>query len=95
MALDTRCISQRPDLLGESPVWDCDNGCLYWVDGVSRLVKRYVPATGGYREWSTPSIVGSVALGLSNTLVVALTDGIYSLCLDTGEFTQLFRPDRW
>ncbi len=93
MTLYIRCISDRPDLLGESPVWDADNGWLYWVDGVSRLVRRWEPARGTFREWQTPSMVGSVALDRGNSVVVGLADGIYSLDLDSGGLTPLMRPE--
>jgi sugar lactone lactonase YvrE len=93
MTLDISCISERPDFLGESPVWDFDNGWLYWVDGFSRLVRRWEPATARFREWSTPSMVGSVALGAGNTLVVGLVDGIYCLDLETSAVEPLFVPE--
>ncbi|MGE0653930.1 MAG: SMP-30/gluconolactonase/LRE family protein [Alphaproteobacteria bacterium] len=93
MTLDIRCISERPDFLGESPVWDFDNGWLYWVDGFSRLVRRWEPSTGAFRDWPTPSMVGSVALGRGNTLVVGLVDGIYALDLETGALNPLLRPE--
>lgn len=92
MTLDIRRISQRPDFLGESPVWDADNGWLYWVDGFSRLVRRWEPGSGSFREWSMPSMVGCVALGEDDTLVVGLADGIYRLDLETSGLVPLFRP---
>jgi L-arabinonolactonase len=93
MTLAIRCISQRHDLLGESPVWDSENGWLYWVDGFARLVRRHDPRTGEFREWSTPTMVGSIALGPGTTLVAGLVDGIYTLDLETGLFTPLFKPE--
>ena len=93
MTIDMRCISQQADFLGESPVWDIDNGWLYWVDGFSRLVRRWEPKTDTFREWSTPSMVGSVALGAGNSVVVGLVDGIYALDLDSSELTPLLKPE--
>ncbi|BCH23891.1 SMP-30/gluconolactonase/LRE family protein [Mesorhizobium sp. L-8-3] len=93
MTLDVRCISERPDFLGESPVWDADNNWLYWVDGFSRLVRRWEPATGSFREWSTPSMVGSVALGLGDCVVVGLVDGIFSLDLGNSSLAPLLKPE--
>jgi sugar lactone lactonase YvrE len=93
MTIDMRCISDRADLLGESPVWDADNGWLYWVDGSSLLIRRWEPATGTFREWPMPSMVGSVALGQSSSLVVGLADGIYALNLDTSALSPLLRPE--
>lgn len=86
-------ICDKPDMLGESPVWDGDNACLYWVDGVSRTIRSHDPASGEFRCWEAPSMVGSVALGQGRTLVAGLADGIYSLDLDSGAFTPLFVLD--
>lgn len=85
-------LGETPDLLGESPVWDSELQCLYWVDSVSRLIRRYHLATDSYRQWPTPSMVGCVGLGAGNTLIAGLADGIYSMDLDSGEFTALFQP---
>jgi sugar lactone lactonase YvrE len=74
-------------------VWDHDNQRLYWVDGVSRLIRSFEPASGAFREWSTPSMVGSVGLGQGNTLIAALVDGIYAFDMDSAEFTPLLRPE--
>ena len=93
MSLQIRCISERKDFLGESPVWDAENGWLYWVDGFSQLVRRWEPASGVFREWRTPSMVGSVGLGHAGTVVVGLADGIYALDLDTSDLTPLLRPE--
>lgn len=86
-------VSGRADMLGESPVWDADNNCLYWVDGFSKLVRRWEPASGAFYEWSTPSMVGSVALGSAGTVVVGLVDGIYALDLLNSDLTPIMRPD--
>jgi L-arabinonolactonase len=92
MPLRVSRISVSADLLGESPVWDCERRRLYWVDGVSRRVRSYEPASGATRDWTVPSTVGSVALGQGETLIVALVDGIYGLDLGTSAVTPLFRP---
>lgn len=86
-------VSREPDLLGESPVWDGRDRILYWVDGVSRLIHAHDPATGAFRSWKTPSMVGSIALGNGRTLITGLADGIYELDIDTGAFSPIFRPE--
>lgn len=93
MKLDIHVVSGRADLLGESPVWDADAERLYWVDGVSRLIRSYDPATGAFQDWGAPSTIGSVALGPAGSLVAGLVDGIYTMDLATGAFTRIFRPD--
>lgn len=92
MPLRVSRISATADLLGESPVWDCARQRLYWVDGVSRRVHGYEPASGATRDWTVPSTVGSVALGQGETLIVALVDGIHCLDLVSGAVTPLFQP---
>lgn len=93
MPLRMSPISDRPDLLGESPVWDAERQRLYWVDSVSRRIRSYEPASGAFRDWSTPSPVGSIALGAGDTLVAGLADGVYRLDLETGAFAPVFLPE--
>ena len=93
MTIHYSLVSETPDLLGESPVWDYDNKRLYWVDGVSRRIRCHVPASGAFQSWDTPSMVGSIALGEGGTLVVGLADGIYLLDLASGGFSPLMIPE--
>lgn len=93
MKLDVRPVSERADFLGESPVWDPERRLLYWVDGFSRLIRSFDPATGAFGEWSVPSMVGSIGLGGGNTLIAALVDGIYSFDLSDGQLLPLLRPE--
>lgn len=85
-------IGEYPDLLGESPVWDAQHGCLYWVDSVGCSIRRYTPATQRFDKWKTPSVIGCVALGQKNTLIAGLSDGFYQLDLATGEFSEIMLP---
>jgi len=93
MSLHVSRVSAQADLLGESPVWDGRRGRIYWVDGVSRLIRAHDPETGAFHSWQSPSTVGSIALGDGDTLVAGLVDGIYRLDLATGAFSPVFRPD--
>ena len=93
MAPQVSRISAVAAQLGESPVWDVERQRLYWVDGVSRRVHAYEPANGTARHWDVPAMVGSVALGQGDTLIVALVDGIYRLDLGSGAPTSLFLPE--
>lgn len=93
MALRVSRISATAAQLGESPVWDADRQRLYWVDGVTRRVHAYEPASGVARHWDVPSMIGSIALGQGDTLVAALAEGIHRLDLGSGELTPLFVPE--
>lgn len=91
MLLSARRVSSTPSMLGESPVWDAQNECLYWVDGVSCKIHRYNLRSGSFQEWSLPSMVGSVGLSQGHRLVVGLQDGIYELDLETTDLRALFK----
>lgn len=90
MLLSATRLSAAPSLLGESPVWDGLNECLYWVDGVGCKIHRHSFATGEIREWVLPSMVGSIGLSTGNRLVVGLRDGIYEFDLETSDLRTLF-----
>lgn len=90
--LSVECVSERPDMLGESPVWDSHHQRLFWVDSFGKVIRSYSPAEKSFSEWAAPSMVGSVALGPANTLVAGLLDGIYQLSLSDGSFVPLMRP---
>jgi sugar lactone lactonase YvrE len=86
-------LDLAPDMLGESPVWDPDAATLYWVDTVGRKVRSWHPASGRENAWTTPSMVGSIALAESDSLIVALQDGFYRLWLATKQVELLWRPE--
>jgi len=68
--------------LGEGPVWDVEDGCLYWLDGTGRRVGnpsiwRLNPRTGRTRHWSLDHDVGALAIRRGGGAVLALADGFY------------------
>jgi sugar lactone lactonase YvrE len=69
---DIRCVLQARALLGQGPLWDVEDHCLYWVDIKGRAVHRFDPAAGRDTQWLMPEIVGSVARRAAGGLVVAL-----------------------
>ena len=82
-ALGIRLLPTGCDQLGESPVWDARDGSLTWVDTRRRLVRRWTEGQP-LREWATPADVGSLALGPSGWLMLALEDGLAWLRLADG-----------
>lgn len=69
-------VGTQVDILGESPVWDGEGRCLYWVDIRQPAIRRFVPTTGMLDTWSMPGLVGSIALADEGRLVVALPRSI-------------------
>jgi sugar lactone lactonase YvrE len=68
--------------LGEGPVWDVEDGCLYWLDGTGRRVGnpsiwRLDPRTGRSRHWSLDHDIGALAIRRGGGAVLALADGFY------------------
>jgi sugar lactone lactonase YvrE len=90
---DTRCVLPARALLGEGPLWDPEDRCLYWVDIKGRAVHRFDPATGRDTRWPTPETVGSLARRARGGLVLALRSGFHALDLDTGAITALLEPE--
>lgn len=68
-------LTATPDLLGESPVWDPEAQCLWWIDGVAGKVRR-MRVTGNTpaeaESFSFDGHVGSIALADEGCLIVAL-----------------------
>jgi L-arabinonolactonase len=77
------------DLIGESPVWDPREGALYWVDIRGQRVQRWTGGDDPVAQWSTPQMVGSIALAAPGRLLLALEHGFSWLALDSGVVTPL------
>lgn len=48
--------------VGESPVWDAQRQCLFWVDIPGRSLWCWNASTGQTRQWPTPEMTGCIAL---------------------------------
>lgn len=83
----TEIIGTTRDRLGECPLWDTRDQSLYWIDSKERLVRRL--RGGEYRQWATPSDVGSIALTRRGRLVLSVEDGFHLLELGTGATRRL------
>ena len=84
------CVLNDANHLGESPLWDVEDGVLYWVDGTGRRVGnpsiwRLDPRTGDKRSWSLDHDVGAIALRQGGGAVLALDDGFYFFDFDSGQ----------
>src|SRR3954471_13617411 len=89
MNFNIECVLQCHNHLGEGPVWDIEEGCLYWVDGTGRRVGnpslwRVVSASGATKHWSLDHDGGALALRRGGCAVLALDDGFYFFDLGSG-----------
>lgn len=87
--MEFEIISQGRDELGESPLWDTQAQCLYWIDSRRHLVQRLHTASGAYQSWTMPHEIGSIALCESGRLLVALQTDLHLLDLATGALSPL------
>ncbi len=63
--------------VGEAPLWDPENNCLYWSDHAERRVHRYSADTGEIELLIEDAHVGGMALNQPGGLVLAGSDGLH------------------
>jgi len=90
MTVKIECILECENHLGEGPVWDVEEGRLYWVDGTGRRVGkpavwRMDPRTGKVENWALEKDIGALALRKNGGAVMALADGFYFFDFATGK----------
>ena len=98
MSIRIECVVQCGNHLGEGPVWDAEDGCLYWVDGTGRRVGnpsiwRLDPRSGQTNHWSLTHDVGALALRRRGGAVLALDDGFYFFDFTTGQLDLIALVD--
>jgi sugar lactone lactonase YvrE len=59
-------------IVGESPVWNIKEQCLYWVDIPNKRIHRFDPWSGRNQTFLQPEIVTCVALRARGGLVLTL-----------------------
>jgi sugar lactone lactonase YvrE len=90
MSIKIECILECENHLGEGPVWDVEEGRLYWVDGTGPRVGkpamwRLDPKTGKVENWNLEKDIGAFALRKDGGAVMALCDGFYFFDFETGQ----------
>jgi sugar lactone lactonase YvrE len=87
--LDAELLVDAQTALGEGPVWDEREGCLWWVDIMGKAVHQTDPATGEDRTIPVGQLIGAVALRASGGLVVAVSEGFAALDPQSGQMELL------
>jgi sugar lactone lactonase YvrE len=90
MSVKIECVLECNNHLGEGPVWDVDEGRLYWLDGTGQRVGnpaiwRLDPETGKVENWRLDKDIGALALRKGGGAVMALADGFYFFDFETGK----------
>lgn len=83
MLLDTgfthRCI------LGESPIWNAKDECIYFVDIKKPSINRFSTKSGTFESIDAPSEIGCIALN-NNGLVAAMEYGLAFVDFEKSEY---------
>ena len=79
----------QPMQVGESPLWNPAEACLYWVDIDGFAIHRLDPASGAHQRWKTESEPTALGLHAGGGLVVALRSGFARFDTDSGAFTPI------
>jgi len=87
-----RRIGTQTDILGESPLWDDQAQCLYWLDIRRPALRRLCPATGHIDSWPLPELAGAMALTDDGRLLVALPQKIVLFDPATGTLLPFVDP---
>jgi len=87
MTVRIDCILECDNHLGEGPVWDVEEGRLYWLDCTGpRLGKKAVwrmdPQSGKVESWDLPKDIGAMALREKGGHVAAMSDGFYFMHIE-------------
>jgi sugar lactone lactonase YvrE len=69
------CVAHRKDLLGEGPVWDARNKCLYWVDIKRSLLEWLRPGSNEFGEFQLGCRASALALRQGGGLLLCTDKG--------------------
>lgn len=93
MSFTCRAIGSSRDKVGESPLWDAQQGALYWVDAAGRTFQRYSPAQDRYERWETPAPAAAFTLDHRGNPVLVMQDGFYRFDLDDNRCVPIELPE--
>ena len=73
-------FSHQPDQVGESPVWDAEGSCLWWVDIESQAI-HCQSLSQERQSWYLPERVACIALTADRQIVAAMETSVALLSL--------------
>ncbi|MCR4268496.1 SMP-30/gluconolactonase/LRE family protein [Nitratireductor sp. ZSWI3] len=77
--------------IGESPLWEAQTRCLWWVDVGDNLVRRLNVASGALRSFALQEAPAALALAADGGLIVAAGTVWYRLDSETGTLREVAR----
>ena len=73
-------VCALPNLAGECPIWNPDDGALYWIDARGKAIQRVVPGEAPV-QWKLPKRIGSFGFKRGGGILAAMEDGFHHLDL--------------
>jgi L-arabinonolactonase len=87
-------IGEESYQLGESPIWDPQDGVLYFVDSMAGAVLCHDPKNASTRRWDVAcDYLGSLALRADGGAILIMDDGFHSFDFATGETSVIAEPE--
>ena len=68
--------------VGESPVWDDENGALYFTDIAGATMNRFLPHSGEHKQWKLTERLCCFALREKGGFIAGMSSGFAFLDLD-------------
>ncbi len=82
--IQAECVLDMKNELGEGPLWNFEEGALYWIDCIARKLQRYVPGRPDVKTWSLSKQPGSFAFRRGGGIVMVYRNGFGLIDLETG-----------
>ena len=91
--IDMQRVGEQTDVLGEGPLWDVREQALYWVDIRKPAVRRYDGGNRKLDSWTTPEMVGSLAVRKEGGLLLALKSALALFDPQSGAIRPVASPE--
>jgi L-arabinonolactonase len=86
LAVEIACPDR--DQLGEGPLWDVKEQCLYWIDSYGPAIHR-LDSDGGKKTWQLPEPIGSMVLRRDGGAILSLRSGFFAFDFKSNELKRI------
>lgn len=88
------CVDPGGAILGESPIWDEEEGAVYWVDIKKPSINRYIPLSGAIDRWPMPERIGCIARrAFEPGFVAGFKSGLAFVDIEHGWVKKIGNPE--
>src|SRR5919198_2880134 len=87
--ISAELVTDARAMLGEGPVWDDRERCVWWVDIMGESIHRTDPVNGQDEVIPVGRMVGALGLRERGGLVAAVRDGFVAIDVATGRIERL------